>query len=97
MPDYQFILAETHRNVGLVRFNRPKELNALNSTLMEEMVTALEAFDRDPAIGCLVVTGASGLLRPAPTSARWPRPRRWTCSSAATSLAGTGCASSRSR
>ena len=57
MPTYQFILAETHQNVGLVRFNRPKELNALNSTLMEEMVTALEAFDRDPAIGCLVVTG----------------------------------------
>ena len=34
MP-YQFILTETRRNVGLVRFNRPKELNALNSGLME--------------------------------------------------------------
>jgi enoyl-CoA hydratase len=58
MPDYQYILTETRQRVGLVRFNRPKELNALNSTLMEELVTALEAFDRDPAIGCLVVTGS---------------------------------------
>jgi enoyl-CoA hydratase len=32
-------------------------LNALNATLMEELMTALEDFDRDPAIGCLVVTG----------------------------------------
>ncbi len=53
----QFILVETHKNVGLVRFNRPKELNALNAVLMEEAVTALEAFDRDPAIGALVITG----------------------------------------
>ncbi len=54
---YQFILTETHQNVGLVRFNRPKELNALNSILMEEMLTALEAFDHDAVIGCMVVTG----------------------------------------
>ena len=54
---YQFILAETHQNVGLVRFNRPKELNALNATLMEEMIAALEAFDRNPAVGCMVITG----------------------------------------
>lgn len=54
---YQFILTETHDNVGLVRLNRPKELNALNATLMEELMTALEEFDRDPAIGCMVVMG----------------------------------------
>ena len=53
----QFIVTETIGKVGLVRLNRPKELNALNSTLMEELVTALEAFDRDPAVGCLVITG----------------------------------------
>jgi enoyl-CoA hydratase len=55
---YQFILVEIYaRNVGLVRFNRPKELNALNAVLMEEVVTALEAFDSDPAIGAMVLTG----------------------------------------
>jgi enoyl-CoA hydratase len=50
-------LTEIHDKVGLIRFNRPMELNALNSGLMEELVTALEAFDRDPAAGCLVITG----------------------------------------
>jgi enoyl-CoA hydratase len=54
---YQFILTETHIRVGLVRLNRPKELNALNAMVMEETVGALEAFDRDPAIGALVLTG----------------------------------------
>jgi enoyl-CoA hydratase len=54
---YQFIVTETHQNVGLARFNRPKELNALNAVLMEELIAALEAFDRDPAIGCMVITG----------------------------------------
>jgi enoyl-CoA hydratase len=57
MAEYEAILAEVHERVGLVRFNRPQALNALNRTLMEEMITALETFDRDPAIGCLVVTG----------------------------------------
>ncbi|MBL8058579.1 MAG: enoyl-CoA hydratase/isomerase family protein [Anaerolineales bacterium] len=54
---YQYILVETRGRVGLVRFNRPKELNALNAGLMEELVTALEAFDAEPAIGALVVAG----------------------------------------
>jgi len=57
MP-YQFILTETIKNVGLVRLNRPKELNALNAALMEELAAALEEFDRDPAVGCLVITGS---------------------------------------
>lgn len=56
MP-YQFILTETHQRVGLVRFNRPKELNALNAGLMEETLSALEDFDQDPAIGAMVLTG----------------------------------------
>jgi enoyl-CoA hydratase len=55
--NYDFILTETHGRVGLVRFNRPKELNALNAAMMEEMANALEAFDRDADIGCLVTTG----------------------------------------
>lgn len=54
---YQFILTETIKNVGLVRLNRPKELNALNSVIMEELITAAEAFDQDAAIGCVVITG----------------------------------------
>jgi len=41
MPEYQFILTEVHAGAGLVRLNRPKEPNAINSVLMEELVTAL--------------------------------------------------------
>lgn len=54
----QFILIETHGQAGLVRLNRPKELNALNAVLMEELVTALEVFDGDAAIGAMVITGS---------------------------------------
>ncbi len=54
---YQFILTETIKNVGLVRLNRPKELNALNSVIMEELITAAEAFDKDGVVGCIVITG----------------------------------------
>jgi enoyl-CoA hydratase len=57
VTEHEFIITEAHGRVGLVRFNRPKELNALNSALMEELVMALEAFDADAAVGCLVVTG----------------------------------------
>lgn len=57
MSAYEMILVETIEKVGLVRFNRPKALNALNATLIRELVTALEAFDRDPAIGAMVITG----------------------------------------
>lgn len=43
--------------VGLVRLNRPEVLNALNIELMKEVVEALEAFDKDAEIGCMVLTG----------------------------------------
>jgi enoyl-CoA hydratase len=44
--------------VGIVTLNRPKQLNALNNQLMDELGAALQAFDRDEAIGCMVVTGS---------------------------------------
>lgn len=44
--------------VGIVTLNRPKQLNALNDQLMDELGAALKAFDADPAIGCIVVTGS---------------------------------------
>jgi enoyl-CoA hydratase len=55
--NYETILTEAHDRVGLVRLNRPKALNALNTTLMEELMGALEAFDADANIGCIVITG----------------------------------------
>ena len=54
---YEFILTEVHGRVGLVRLNRPKALNALNKALVKELMTALAAFDADPEIGAMVVSG----------------------------------------
>jgi len=55
--DFQLILVETHERVGLIRFNRPKQLNALNGAIMEELVAACEEFDRDTEVGAIVITG----------------------------------------
>ena len=44
--------------VGVVTLNRPKQLNALNNALMDELGSALKAFDADEAIGCMIVTGS---------------------------------------
>jgi len=58
MSDYQYILVERDERVGIVTLNRPKELNALNFQLVSELAEALEAFDRDDSIGCMIITGA---------------------------------------
>ena len=44
--------------VALITLNRPKQLNALNDQLMDELGHALKGFDADPAIGCMVITGS---------------------------------------
>ena len=55
---YANILVETHGGVGLIRLNRPQVLNALSAALMEDLNAALEAFEADPAIGAIVLTGS---------------------------------------
>ena len=55
---YESIIVETRGKVGLITLNRPKALNALNGRLISELVQAIDAFDADPAIGCMVVTGS---------------------------------------
>jgi len=55
---YENIIVETRGRVGLVTFNRPKALNALNDALMTELGEALAAFDADEAIGAIVITGS---------------------------------------
>jgi enoyl-CoA hydratase len=52
------ILVETHGQVGLIRLNRPAVLNALCDQLMGELGTQLQAFDADPAIGAIIITGS---------------------------------------
>ncbi|MFP6557850.1 enoyl-CoA hydratase [Paraburkholderia sp. B3] len=55
---YENILVETRGKVGLITLNRPKALNALNDALMDELGTALKAFDADEGIGVIVITGS---------------------------------------
>ncbi len=57
--NYEMIQVRTEAGkVGIVTLNRPKQLNALNGQLMDELGHALKAFDADEAIGCMVVTGS---------------------------------------
>jgi enoyl-CoA hydratase len=55
--DYQHIIVETRDRVGLIRLNRPQRLNALNDALAIELGGALAAFDADPGVGAIVITG----------------------------------------
>ena len=62
--DYECILAERRDNgagvlaTALLTLNRPKQLNALNDRLMDELGHALQGFDADPGVGCIVLTGS---------------------------------------
>lgn len=55
---YETIIVETKGKVGLIQLNRPKALNALNTTVMKEMTSALESFDGDAKVGAIVITGS---------------------------------------
>ncbi|MBY0558143.1 MAG: enoyl-CoA hydratase/isomerase family protein, partial [Burkholderiaceae bacterium] len=52
---YEDLIVEVHEKVALIRLNRPKALNALNDRMMNELGDALQKFDADPAIGCIVL------------------------------------------
>jgi enoyl-CoA hydratase len=55
---YELILTETRGRVGLITLNRPKQMNALSAQLMQELGSALYAYDADEAIGAIVITGS---------------------------------------
>ncbi|MTI44692.1 short chain enoyl-CoA hydratase [Roseibium hamelinense] len=55
---YDNIRVEKRGKVGLITLDRPKALNALNSALIGELGTALDAFEKDERIGCIVLTGS---------------------------------------
>ncbi len=52
------IIVERRGRVGIIRFNRPQALNALNATLKNEFLGAVEAFDADANVGCILLTGS---------------------------------------
>ena len=55
---YGNIIVETRGKVGLITLNRPKAMNALNRALIAELAHAVDGFEADSAIGCMVVTGS---------------------------------------
>ncbi|WP_180170536.1 enoyl-CoA hydratase [Acinetobacter sp. YH12027] len=55
---FETILLEKNNGVGLITLNRPQALNALNSTLIQDLNLALDDLDRDSSIGCMVITGS---------------------------------------
>ena len=55
---YETILVETKGKVGLITLNRPQALNALNGQLIGEINQALDGFEKDAEIGCVVLTGS---------------------------------------
>ena len=55
---YDTILTAVNGKVATVTLNRPQVLNALNDALMDELGTALLAFDADDQIGCIIITGS---------------------------------------
>ena len=56
---YELIQVRTEADkVGIITLNRPKQLNALNDQLMDELGAALKAFDADEKIGCIILTGS---------------------------------------
>lgn len=57
--DFENIIAETKDDgVALITLHRPDALNALNSALIDELCAAIDAFEADDSIGCIVVTGS---------------------------------------
>ena len=55
---HQHLIVETKGRVGVIRLNHPQALNALNSALMSELAAAVDAFEADAGIGCIVITGS---------------------------------------
>jgi enoyl-CoA hydratase len=55
---HEFITAEQQGRVGLITLNRPKQLNALNAQLMQELAKALYAYDADEGVGAILITGS---------------------------------------
>ena len=55
---YENIIVDTQDQVGIITFNRPQALNALCADLIRELAEALDAFEADAGVGCIVVTGS---------------------------------------
>jgi len=57
MATYENIIVETKGKVGIIRLNRPQALNALNAQLNADLTAAIDVFEADANIGCVILTG----------------------------------------
>jgi enoyl-CoA hydratase len=55
---YQNILVKSENGIAVVTLNRPQALNALNTQLMDELAHAIDGFESDDKIRCIVITGS---------------------------------------
>jgi enoyl-CoA hydratase len=55
---YQNIIVETWGKVGVIRLNRPQALNALNADVVAELSGAIDGFETDPLVACMILTGS---------------------------------------
>ena len=55
---YENIIVDTQDQVGIITLNRPQALNALCADLIRELTEALDAFEADAGVGCILVTGS---------------------------------------
>ncbi|MFC2025300.1 enoyl-CoA hydratase-related protein [Chloroflexota bacterium] len=58
MMEYQTLIVEKKNRVGVITLNRPEVRNALNTQLSEEMIEALQGYDKDPEVVVIIITGA---------------------------------------
>ena len=56
--NHETIIVETRGRVGIIRLNRPQALNALNAKVNEELTAAIDAFEADDGIACVILTGS---------------------------------------
>ncbi|NVO84573.1 enoyl-CoA hydratase-related protein [Hymenobacter terrestris] len=56
-PEFILVTPQARPQVALIQLNRPKELNALNLQLMQEVAAALKELDKDPEVRVIVLTG----------------------------------------
>lgn len=55
---YETILVDNENGVGVITLNRPDAMNALNTTVMQEVACAIGKFETDDAVGCVVILGS---------------------------------------
>src|SRR3974390_3182475 len=58
MSTFEHIIVESRNAIGIIRLNRPKMLNALSFGVFREIAAAVESFEADESIGCIVLTGS---------------------------------------